>query len=221
MARLPVAFPDEVGANVMATETDCPAAIVLGVVMPVRVKSASFNVRTETVRSADPVFDKTRLLVLFRPLDTVPKLIDAGLTDSCGVAAVTADAARSTTTGVVPLSPVTVRVPVMFPVADGLIPTLNFVDCPDARAMGMLMPEIENCGFEICAEVMFRDALPVFETVTDCANCLPTVTWPKLTLAGIAWKVSSGWPDELPAEVRPRQPFSIATAGRTATRTNC
>lgn len=82
IARLPVALPAVGGAKVTATVADCPAAIVLGVVMPLRVKSAPVNVKMEIVRSAEPVFDSTRLLVPFRPVETLPKLMDAGLTKS-------------------------------------------------------------------------------------------------------------------------------------------
>src|SRR6516162_10141303 len=114
--RLPVALPAAAGVNVTAKLTDCPAAIVAGVVIPPIVKSVPLKLRTEMVKLLDPLLDRTKLLVLLTPIESVPKSMLAGLTDNCALP-LTADAERFTTTGVLPLSPETVSVPVTFPAA--------------------------------------------------------------------------------------------------------
>ena len=211
--RLPVTLPAAVGLNVTVTFADCPAAIVAGVVMPLMAKSAPVRVRTEIVKLLAPVLDNTRVVVPFVPVETLPKSIEAGLTDNCGPpVALTAVAERLTSTGVLPLSPETVNVPVRFPAAVGVTPTLKLADWLGANAIGMVIPLTENCALETCAEVMFMDALPVFDTVIAWVACLPTVTLPKLTLAGLSWKDSVVWPEVFFA-VTPAQPCSQSNAG--------
>jgi len=58
--------------------------MVLGVVMPLLVKSAPVRVSKEMVRSVVPELVSKRLLVAFNPVDTVPKLMVVLLTDNCG-----------------------------------------------------------------------------------------------------------------------------------------
>ena len=186
IVTLPVLDPAAVGVNVIARVADCPAAIVLGVVIPLIANSVPASVRTEIVRSAEPVFDNARLLVPFCPIETFPKSTE-GFTDNCGVLldAVTAEADKSTTTGFATLSPETVSVPVTFPAAVAVTPTLNFADCPAGNANGMASPLTVNWGFDTCAAVMFAVPVPEFNTDTDCVVALPTVTFPKLRLPGV------------------------------------
>jgi len=68
------------------------------------------------------------------------------------------------------------------------------------------MPLTENCALETCAEVMLSEAFPVFDTVTVCVDCLPTVTFPKATLAGLSWNDSVVWPEVFFAVTTPAQP---------------
>jgi hypothetical protein len=53
--------------------------MVAGVVIPLTVKSAPVSVSMEIVRLDVPVLLNRRLLVLFDPTDTVPKLTLEGL----------------------------------------------------------------------------------------------------------------------------------------------
>lgn len=84
MAMLPLALPAIVGANVTVVDRDCPAGMVLGVVIPLMVNSAPLSVITDTVKSDPPVFDSPRLSVLLLPTETLPKFKAVPLTASCG-----------------------------------------------------------------------------------------------------------------------------------------
>ena len=99
-------------------------------------------------------------------------------------------AERFTVTGELPLFPCAVIVPLTVPAAVGLTATVIFADCPVPRAMGKAAPGSENCGFEKLTWVMERLVLPVLVTATVCEVCLPTLTFPKLTLPGFTWKAA-------------------------------
>jgi hypothetical protein len=113
--------------------------MVAGVVIPLTVKSAPVNISTEIVRLDVPVLLKTRLLVLFDPTDTVPKLIDDWLRDNCDCA-VTAVAERFATTRGLPPSPSAVSVPVKVPAAVGFTATVKLPVWPAASAIGVVIP---------------------------------------------------------------------------------
>ena len=81
---LPLAAPEVVGENVTVACTDCPAPMVFGVVIALIPKALPVTVIMDTVRSADAALFNVRLAVLFRLFDTVPKSMEAGVTDSCG-----------------------------------------------------------------------------------------------------------------------------------------
>lgn len=88
--------------------------------------------------------------------------------------------------GVLPLSPVTVIVPVTFPAAAGVTARVRVPDCPAGSAIGSAVPERLNCEFEKVAWVILTETVPVFETETLCVLFLPTVTVPKFTLVGFS-----------------------------------
>ena len=144
MAMLPVAAPVAVGAKVTTACADCPALSVLGVVIPLIVNSEPVTAITDTVRFPDPVLLNVRLAVPVSPFDTVPKAMEAGDTESCGCEAATAVAERLTTAGELPLSPVTVIVPVTVPAAVGFTATETLPDFPAANAIGKVTPDRLN-----------------------------------------------------------------------------
>lgn len=123
MAILPVTAPVVVGAKVTTACALCPAPMVLGVVIPLIVNSDPVTAITDTVRFPDPVLFNVRLAVPVSPFDTAPKAMEAGATDNCGCEAATAVAERFTTAGELPLSPVTVMVPLIVPAAVGFTAT--------------------------------------------------------------------------------------------------
>ena len=167
---------------------DCPALMVFGVVIPLIPNALPVRVIIDTVKSAEPRLFKTRFAVPFSPFDTVPKSIEVGATDNCGWVVVTAVARRLATTGGLPASAATVRVPVTFPGAAGSTATPNVPDCPTPSAMGKLAPARLNCVLEKVACVILIATVPAFETETVCAVGLPTDTLPKLIAVGFSWK---------------------------------
>jgi hypothetical protein len=182
--------------------------MVAGVVTPLIVNSVPVSVSKEIVSGVVPVLFTTRLLVLFDPTETFPKLMEFWLNESCDCA-LTPVADRLITTGVLPLLPVAVSVPVKLPAAVGVTATVKVPVCPTARAIGVVIPETLNCVLESETCVTLIATLPVFDTVTVCVDCLPTVTEPKLTLPGLSWNdavedVCFG------AETTPAQPASTA-----------
>ena len=184
---LPLTAPLVGGENVTVTCADCPALMVLGVVIPPIPNALPLTVIMDTVRSADPTLFRVRLAVPFSPFDNVPKSIEAGVTDNCGEP-LTAVAERLATTGKLLLSPITVKVPVTFPAVVGFTATVMVPDCPTARAIGKLVPAKLNCVFEKAAWVMLTATVPEFETETACVAGFPTETLPKLRALGFSWK---------------------------------
>jgi hypothetical protein len=147
IVKLPVTAPAAVGLNVKVTGVFCPALMVLGVVIPLIPKSAPESVRRETVKSAVPPFEMVRLELPVEPMETLPKFtaLVLKLNCACGVTAV---AERFTTTGELPPSPCTVKVPVIVPVLVGLTETEKLPPCPAASAIGGVIPERLNWEFE-------------------------------------------------------------------------
>ena len=144
IAMFPEALPAAVGANVTTACADCPALIVLGVVKPLMLNSLPVRVIRETVRSAEPVLLKVKLAVPVSPVETDPKLIEAGFAEICGCVLLTAVADRFTTTGELLLSPVTVIVPVTFPAAVGFTFTEKLPEFPAAKDIGRVTPDMLN-----------------------------------------------------------------------------
>ena len=203
---LPLAAPAVVGENVTVSGADCPALMVFGVVIPVIPKALPVTVIMDTVRSLEPALFSSRFAVPFRPFDTAPKSMEAGVTDNCGRPAPTPVAERFATTGELFPSPVTVNVAVTFPAAAGFTATVIVPDCPTARAMGKLVPIKLNCVFETVACVMCTATVPEFETETARVVCLPTETLPKLMAFGFNWK--SAWAASFPVLLAiPAQPL--------------
>lgn len=77
--------------------------MVFGVVTPLRLNSAPARLSMEMVRSEPPELVIKRLLDVFNPVDTVPKLMEVGLTAICDCGLTTV-ADRFTTAGEVPWS---------------------------------------------------------------------------------------------------------------------
>lgn len=144
MVMLPVVAPVAVGAKVTTACADWPALMFLGVAIPLTANSDPVTVSKETVKLAEPVLLMIRLAVEVRPLEMVPKAIEVGVTEICGWEEVTAVADRLTVAGELPLSPVTVSVPVTVPAAVGSTATERLLDWPAASAIGRVVPERLN-----------------------------------------------------------------------------
>jgi hypothetical protein len=183
MERLPVAAPAVVGLNVSDNGADWPAAMTFGVVIPLTPKPAPVVDMAETVRSDAPVFDIVKLEVPFEPTVTLPKLTVVLLREICWLEA-TPFADRFTTTGAVPVAPCTERVPFTAPFAVGVTLTERFPDCPGGSEIGKVIPLTLNWELETVACVRVTAAAPAFLTASVWVLDLPTLTFPKLTVAG-------------------------------------
>jgi hypothetical protein len=142
IVRLPDTAPATVGLNIKVNGAFCPALMVFGVVMPLIQKSTPESVRTETDKSAVPVFEMVRLDVPVEPTETLPKLTALELRLNCGCGSAVAD--RFTTAGELPPSPCNVNVPVTLPAAVGSTKTEKVPACPVPRAIGRVIPERLN-----------------------------------------------------------------------------
>ena len=79
-----------------------------------------------------------------------------------------------------------VNVPLAAPAVVGAKMALNVADCPALRVRGKFGPVKLNPLPEAAALDTVTDAPPVFVTATETVLLLPTVTLPKLALAGFA-----------------------------------
>ena len=84
MVTLPETAPAAVGVKVTVACADWPAPIVAGVVSPLTLNAEPVTVSEDTVRLEDPVLLRVRVEVPALPVETVPKLIELGDTESCG-----------------------------------------------------------------------------------------------------------------------------------------
>ena len=120
----------------------------MGVAIPLIANSAPLKVIIETVKSDAPLFETVKLAVPFDPTATLPKSKDVGVMEICGWVDVVMVPLRFATTGVPPLDPCTLRVPVTLPEAVPVNQTDKVVLCPTPRLIGKLAPEIPNCALE-------------------------------------------------------------------------
>lgn len=125
--KLPVALPAAGGEKVTATWADCPVVRVVGVVIPLTLKSVPARASREIFRFAAPVLVSTKLFVAFKPVDTLPKFRAAEFSDSCGCE-VTPVADKSITTGVLSPSACAVSIAVNAPAVVGFTEIVKFDD---------------------------------------------------------------------------------------------
>ena len=213
IVSVPDVDPLDVGWNDSESSTDCPALMVLGVVIPPTPKSEPVTESIETVKSELPAFEIVRLALPVDPTLTVPNCTEVLLREICGPA-VTAVAVRFTVCGELPSLPWTVIVPVTFPAAVGETATVRLLAWPVAIAIGNAAPDRLNCGLEKVACVMEIEVLPVLVTDTTWMPCFPTPTFPKFTLLGLSWKTA--WSVVLVALTSPEQPLRKPTKQRDA-----
>jgi hypothetical protein len=212
--KLPLLLPLAEGEKVTASCAVWPGVRVAGVVMPLIVKSAPVRASSEIVKLADPVFVSTKLFVVFRPVEMLPKLMVVGFTASCGCELVPV-ADKLTVTGVLPVSPCTVKVAVSAPAMVGATEIATFDDCPTAKAVGVVIPVTVKCASETASFTMFTEIFPVFVTEIVCVVCLPIATWPKFTFTGFNWNEAVVDEPCLALDTKPAQPATNEKIGVT------
>ena len=116
MLTLPLAFPDDVGANCTFNEALWLAAMVCGNESAPRLKPVPVTLAAVTVNGAFPALVTVTLCWLLPPIDTLPKFTLPGLRDTAGAAPVPV---RDTTIGELDTLFVTDAVAVTFPAVCG------------------------------------------------------------------------------------------------------
>src|SRR4030095_8948083 len=183
-ATLPERFPVVVGANVTLKEVDCPAARVTGSAKPVALHPAPLRVICETDALALPVFTRVTLCVPLAPVVMLPKLSEAG--DAASWA--TGDRpvpVSATTSGELGALFTSARLPERLLAEAAFKLTVNAEEPPGGTESGSASPEKLKPVPTSDARVTLRFAVPGLLITSILVLVTPTVTLPKLTLAGI------------------------------------
>lgn len=179
--RLALAVPAALGVKVKVKGADWPAAMVFGNVIPESANSLLLTVADETVTDA-LVALKVPLREALAPTTTLPKLRVAGETDSCPGAAPVPESAMFN--GELEASDARASVALTAPADAGVKVTVKVTLPLVVRVAGKVRPLTEKLAFEMLACEILTVVPPVLVTVSDRLVFLPTVTLPKLRLAG-------------------------------------
>src|SRR5713226_7428130 len=179
----PVTLPAAVGVNPALNVVLAPAAIVCGTLRPVMLKPVPVTVACEIVALAVPVFFKVIVCEALFPVMTLPKLALDGVAESC---ACTPVPLRARVRGEPGALLVMETLPLALPVAAGEYVAVNEVLCPGLRVSGAVMPLMVNPVPEALAAEIVKLAVPELLNVMVCVPLLPTSTFPKLKLEGLA-----------------------------------
>ena len=95
IATDPVKLPVVVGANLIGRFAVAPAAIVIGNVVPARLKPVPVTVAPVTDNDEPPVFESVMFSVEVVPATKLPKLSEVGETESCAGGNVTVTVAEA------------------------------------------------------------------------------------------------------------------------------
>ena len=181
---LPETLPAVVGANVALKEVDCPAARVRGSARPLALKPVPLTLTCERDTLELPVFVRATLCVALLPVGMLPNPTEVGDAVSCRTGE-TPVPARATTTGEFGVLFTSVRLPEKLLAEAGLKLTVKADDPPGGTESGKVSPDNPKPVPARDACVTLRFAVPGFVMVSVCVLVKPTVTLPKLTLAGI------------------------------------
>ena len=180
---LPATLPVAVGANRTLNEADCPAARVSGSAKPLSLNPPPLALICEMEMLELPVFDSVTLCVALVPVVRLPKFNDAGLTESCSVAAMPVPPTE-TASGELGALLISVTLPAKLLAEAGAKPTVNEDEPPGATESGSANPDKLKPVPASDAWVTLRIAVPGFRMVRVWVLVTPTVTLPKLTLEG-------------------------------------
>ena len=129
----PVTFSEELGLNVTFIDAFCPAANVIGVFIPLTVKSFALTLTCESVTLVFPVFEIVMPFELELPAFTFAKLKLLGDIESPACAPVPVIAIFR---GEFAALLTTLTLPVTAPAVAGLNCTLKLLVCPDESVIG-------------------------------------------------------------------------------------
>src|SRR2546427_785782 len=186
----PDALPVVVGVNCTLKVLDCPAGRVSGNVGPLMLKPAPAKLPWAMVKLALPELVKVRVCTPVLPTSTLPKLTLGGATESIRRPPISP---RVPVTALFRSLLTSEMLPDTLPVAVGANCTLKVLDCPGGRMSGKLSPLMLKPGPVAPPRETVRLTLPVLLKLTACVLLLPTVTFPKATLAGLALSCPFPW----------------------------
>src|SRR5208283_1459856 len=162
----------------------CPAVRVSGTVIPATLNPAPLSLICEIVTLELPEFVTVTFCVVLVPVAMLPKPSAVGLVVSCSAGA-TPVPVSATTNGELGELFTSVTLPAMLPAAVGVNPTVNVEVPPGATLIGIVKPVKLKPLPASAACVTLRFAVPVFLIVSACVLLAPTMTLPKLALAGL------------------------------------
>jgi hypothetical protein len=165
-------------------DVPCPAAKVKGTVSPLMLNPAPLGLPADIVTLVAPVFVSVTVCGLELPTTTLLKAMLPGFASNVEFAA-TPLPARLSVCGEFGAPSVNVMLPVTPPAVVGENCTLKDALWPAAIVAGRESPLIVIPLPEIVAAVTVRLAFPLFIRVTLCVALCPTVTFSKLTEAGV------------------------------------
>ncbi len=191
MERVPVAALAAVGANLTFNVTVFWGFNVIGNVAPDTVKPVPLMAAAEIFTGPVPVDVSVTGSVALEPTATFPKLRLLGVIVNCGeVAATPVPAMLTTDVAFVEELLLTVSLPVTAPAIMEAYWTCRVTFCCGLRVSGKVAPDTLKSVPLIVAELTFTALVPVDVSVTGSVEVEPTVTLPKLRLAGLTDKVA-------------------------------
>jgi hypothetical protein len=180
---LPVALPATVGVNVTLKLAACPADNVTIGAEPLRVKPLPVTLTCAMLTAELPVFVSVTLCMALALRVWLPKLKEVVLGVSCRTCAEPVPLS-GIAVGEVGALLTSIRLPAELAPDVGVKLTVKAVDFPGPNASGKARPLRLNPVPGPVSCVMLRLAPPALVRVTVCELVWPTVTVPKLTLAG-------------------------------------
>lgn len=183
MVMFPEALPVVAGANCAVNVAPWPAEITSGVVRPMMLKPVPVVVAPETVTLAFPELLSVTVCLPVLPTVTAPKTALAGVALKVELC-VTPLPDNMIACGDPAALSVREMLPVLPPVAVGVNCALNVTVWPAAIVVGKVKPLIPNALPDTEARFTTTLLALVFVNVIGCVPLCPTITFPKLTVAG-------------------------------------
>jgi hypothetical protein len=180
----PSATPVVVGANCAVNDVLCPAPKSNGVASPLMLNPAPLALPPEIVTLVLPVFVRVTVCGLELPTTTLLKAMLPGFAINVEFAATPLPTSVGVC-GEFGAPSVKTMLPVTPPAVVGANCTLKDALWPAAIVAGRESPLILMPLPEIVAAVTVRLEFPLLVRVTVCVALCPTVTFPKLTEAGV------------------------------------
>ncbi len=175
--------PEVDGVKTVLNVAVFPAATVSGALNPELLKPVPVTAACEIIRLALPPFETVTVCELLLPTTTFPNAALDGATAICACVPVPLNAIAMGAPGALLANEMLPLVP---PADDGVKLAENPTLWPALNVVGVDSPAMAKPVPETLAEEIVMPAVPEFVRVMDCEPWLPTATFPKLTLVGLA-----------------------------------